>query len=304
MRAFAASYDRMTKIISAFCLALAAALGIMTGSVAAAVVLLAAFGIAFLWSPLGYEIGEGALVVRRPTGRVRIPLGDIREVRASHADDFTGCIRLWGSGGLFGYFGLYRTSKLGKSWWYCTSRENMVIVRTETQTLVLSPDDPEAFLTAVGHTASPRGGIALHQPAVSRIAIVFGALFAAVVLGGVAFAFLYSPGAPRYSLSRESLTIHDPFYAVTVKATDVDLAHARIVDVTTDPAWRPTGRTNGFANPHYASGWFSVAGGAKVRMYRAGGRRLVLLPPKGSGPAILYQAADPEAFLAQLRSVW
>ena len=46
-------------------------------------------------------------------------------------------------------------------------------------------------------------------------------------------------------------------------------------------------RTNGFANAHYASGWFRVASGKTVRMYRAGGTRLVLLPPKGDGAAVL-----------------
>jgi hypothetical protein len=88
----------------------------------------------------------------------------------------------------------------------------------------------------------------------------------------------------------------------------VDLARARIVDVTTDPECRPTAwptaRANGFANPHYASGWFRVASGAQVRMYQAGGRRLVLLPGKGSGATILYQAEDPEGFRARLKSLW
>jgi hypothetical protein len=39
-------------------------------------------------------------------------------------------------------------------------------------------------------------------------------------------------------------------------------------------------------------------------MYRAGGDRLVLLPPKANGTEILYQAADPDAFLADLRRIW
>jgi hypothetical protein len=104
-------------------------------------------------------------------------------------------------------------------------------------------------------------------------ATVVGALFVAAILGVVSFAFLYSPGPPAYTLGRETLTIHDRFYPVTVSATDVDLAAARIVDVFPGPIWRLAAHTNGFANPHYASGCFRVAGGEKVRMYRAGGRR-------------------------------
>ena len=44
-----------------------------------------------------------------------VPLLDIREVRPATKDDFGGCIRLFGNGGLFGYYGLFRTSKLGPS---------------------------------------------------------------------------------------------------------------------------------------------------------------------------------------------
>ena len=63
-------------------------------------------------------------------------------------------------------------------------------------------------------------------------------------------------------------------------------------------------RTNGFANAHYRSGWFRVANGQKVRMYRADGTRLLLLPPKGDGAAVLLEAKDPEQFLDELRRQW
>jgi hypothetical protein len=47
---------------------------------------------------------------------------------------------------------------------------------------------------------------------------------------------------------------------VTVKASAVDVANVRIVD------------------RHYRFGWFRVDSGKTVRMYRADGKRLVLLP--------------------------
>ncbi|HEX8871462.1 MAG TPA: hypothetical protein VF758_01775, partial [Candidatus Acidoferrum sp.] len=60
-----------------------------------------------------------------------------------------------------------------------------------------------------------------------------------------------------------------------------------------------------FANTHYQSGWFRVANGAKVQLYRAGADRLVLLPPKDRDkPPILLQTADPEAFIARLKQEW
>jgi hypothetical protein len=105
-------------------------------------------------------------------------------------------------------------------------------------------------------------------------------------------------------LTSNSLTIHDRFYPVTLAAADIDVSAIRVVDLDQDPAWRPIMRTNGFANTHYQSGWFQVSNGTKVRLYRAGGSRLVLLPPKGAGTVVLMQASNPEALIAQLRAAW
>ncbi len=65
-------------------------------------------------------------------------------------DDLRGCIRLWGSGGLFGYYGLFRTSTLGKCTWYATDRKKLVVLIAERKTTIYSPDDIEGFLSAVG----------------------------------------------------------------------------------------------------------------------------------------------------------
>ena len=65
-----------------------------------------------------------------------------------------GCIRLWGSGGLFGYYGLFSTAKLGKSTWYVTNRSNAVVLITAAKTILFSPDDPKEFLAAI-RSATP-----------------------------------------------------------------------------------------------------------------------------------------------------
>jgi hypothetical protein len=41
-----------------------------------------------------------------------------------------------------------------------------------------------------------------------------------------------------------------------------------------------------------------------MELYRADGTRLVLLPPKGDGPAVLLETIDPEKFMRQLRQAW
>jgi hypothetical protein len=120
----------------------------------------------------------------------------------------------------------------------------------------------------------------------------------------VAFAFTYSPGPPACTLTADSLTIHDKFYSVTVPAGSVDVDRIRLIDLAVDTEWRATARTNGFANAHYRSGWFRTAGGKPVRLYQADSRRLVLLPPRGDGAAVLLESADPEKFMRDLRQAW
>lgn len=304
---FTASYDRTTKIISAVACAVLLLAGVLTqnifvGCLSALVVVLS-----YAYSPRGYALLERSIVVKRLIGGARIPLERVREARRTTSDDLRGCIRLWGSGGMFGYYGLFRTSKLGKCWWYVTDRPNTVVVITDEKTALFSPDDVDGFLAAIRATApvpvTPAEQLESRNTGISA-ATWIGVAVGSVSLLVAAFAFMYSPGPPRYTLTADALTIHDRFYPVTLRAADVDVARMKLVDVAVDREWRPTMRTNGFANAHYRSGWFRVASGRKVRMYRADGTRLVLLPPKGDGAAVLLEAKDPEKFLDELRRQW
>lgn len=307
---FPASYDLTTKIVSL--LVLAAALGAVAASrsVVIAFLLFLVICLTYAYSARGYACEGRSVLVKRLVGDVTIPLDGLREARATTKDDFRGCMRLWGSGGLFGYYGLFRTTKLGKSTWYVTNRKNAVVLVTESKTVLLSPDDVPSFLAAIGAFA-PATPVTDPAPRVAgggsgrSIAMIVGAAIGAVALAFALFCVLYSPGAPRYTLDFRSLAIRDLLYPVTVRAADVDVERIRVVDFAVDADWRPTTRTNGFANAHYRSGWFRVANGEKLRMYRADGTRLVLLPPRGSGAAaVLIEVRDPERFVGELRRLW
>jgi hypothetical protein len=76
----------------------------------------------YLYSPQSYRVSGDSILIRRLVGTVRLPLDSIRELRAGAADDFRQCARLWGSGGVFGYFGLFKTVKLGECRWYMRNR--------------------------------------------------------------------------------------------------------------------------------------------------------------------------------------
>jgi Bacterial PH domain len=151
---FSASFDRTTKILSTVvCLGLSAVIIAVHNVMLASLSLLIMF-LGYAYSPRGYRLEGRALRVMRLAGTVRIALDDVREVRCATPEDYRGCIRLWGSGGLFGYYGLFRTAKLGKSTWYMTNRSHGVVLVTADKTVIVSPDDTNGFLSAI-HAAAP-----------------------------------------------------------------------------------------------------------------------------------------------------
>jgi len=175
--------------------------------------------------------------------------------------------------------------------------------------VLVSPDDVRSFLEAIGKPAaasrpepeligSLETGASGSGPGWVKAAILMA------VAGAVATSMLYSPGPPAYTLTKASLAIHDRFYPVTLSAANVDAGSVRVIDIDNDRDWRPILRTNGFASAHYHAGWFRVASGGTVRMYRADGKRLVLLPPKGGGTPVLLETKEPEAFIGQIRQEW
>lgn len=156
---FTASYDRTTKIISAAVCVFLLVMGVLSREVLVGCVAVLVVLVTYAYSPRGYAIAEGAIVVKRLIGDARFPLEGVREARRTTADDLRWCIRLWGSGGLFGYYGLFRTSRLGKCWWYVTNRRNSVVVIAGGRTALFSPDDVNGFLAAIGSPAPGRGAV-------------------------------------------------------------------------------------------------------------------------------------------------
>ena len=308
---FPASYDFTTRIVSAVVLLVLIAAAVFTQSAVVAGLAVLLMAVCYAYSPRSYTIADRSIVVNRLIGNVTIPLDGVREVRPVSRQELRGCLRLWGSGGLFGYYGIFQMPRLGRAAWYLTNRDNSVAVVSAAKTALFSPDDVDNFMAAI-QAAVPVSQTSTEVDATqirsSRsagfVARVVGATIGLAVIAFVAFAFLYSPGLPAYTLTPDALVIHDRFYPVTVSASSVDVDHIRVVDLAADSEWRPTARTNGFANSHYHSGWFRLANGQKIRVYVANGTRLVLLPPQGDGVPILFEARDPDKFVTDLRQEW
>jgi hypothetical protein len=100
---FPASYDSTTKIMSAVVVLLLTGIAVAAKSPIVIAPLAAVLFFSYAYSPRGYAIGDGSIEVRRLLRNIRIPLAAIREIGVATADDLAGCIRLFGSGRLFGY---------------------------------------------------------------------------------------------------------------------------------------------------------------------------------------------------------
>lgn len=96
-------------------------------------------------APKGYALSDAELLIDRKIKPVRIPLREITEVRALEDGLFRGSLRLMGTSGFYGHYGLFWNRKLGKFRAYVTRTKDLVAVRTEKGLFLLSPDDTKDF---------------------------------------------------------------------------------------------------------------------------------------------------------------
>jgi hypothetical protein len=222
-------------------------------------------------------------------------------------------LRAWGFI-LRGNRGVMICMKNGRKFFISTDTPEKLAAATEAARIVAahSPGDVKGFLAAVqgilpSQNAIRRDSDSAHTQSIHRVGrrrqlirIATGIL----VILLIAVPLLYSPGSPKYTITSEGLTIHDMLYPVTIESSDIDIEHIKVVDIGVDPHWRPTERTQGFGGLRYRAGWFRVAGGEKVRMYRTTRQRLVLLPPNGQNAPVLLEVKRPEAFIQEVRQAW
>jgi hypothetical protein len=112
------------------------------------VTLLAIYFIAFVFRPIYYKITNDKLIIHRLITDVKIDRQNIRTVELIDKNKISWSLRTFGVGGLFGYFGNFANSKLGRMTWYATRRDRTVLVVTnDNKKIILTPDDPRKFVS-------------------------------------------------------------------------------------------------------------------------------------------------------------
>ena len=108
-------------------------------------------GSSALFAAFSYEITDTHLLIRRLlwTTKIPLPLGVTAEFEP-HA--MKGSLRIFGNGGIFGFYGWFWSTRLGRYSAYVTDMSRSVVIRAGSKTIVVSPDRPEEFVELMRST--------------------------------------------------------------------------------------------------------------------------------------------------------
>ncbi len=98
---------------------------------------------------IGYEVlNEGVKIIKGNDVQL-IKKDLILEVKLIDYKDLRFSVRTFGIGGVFGFSGSFTNKKFGDMTWSFTSKDNLVMIVTQKQKFVVSPDNRTLFITEV-----------------------------------------------------------------------------------------------------------------------------------------------------------
>lgn len=161
---FKAPYDRLVRTVTYLIVALILVLfacisylvmieggyiGILIPSLLAVLYFLIVF-LPYLFSPRSYALTMKGILIKRPLKSILIPYNEITSLKKITWTSVLRSVRLWGSGGLYGFVGLFRIPDLGRVWMYVTDRSKMLLIETRQGVkYAISPSDPSMFIERV-----------------------------------------------------------------------------------------------------------------------------------------------------------
>ena len=101
------------------------------------------------YMPIRLIIENDKIILHRLFGAINIPIKDIIEIKAIENSGTAFSIRVFGSGGLFGYLGKFKNKKLGYYTMYATDINELILIRTDRKTYVFSCRNRDEFIESV-----------------------------------------------------------------------------------------------------------------------------------------------------------
>ena len=130
------------SIASLVLLVVAAVVVINTKEMVAIALFFGLLAVVGVWTmcnvPTKLLIGDNEIIVVHLIGQTAIAKSQIVELRAIERCDLRGSVRLLGSGGFFGWFGLFRNQKFGNYRLFTGDYKNLYLIRTDKKSYVIS----------------------------------------------------------------------------------------------------------------------------------------------------------------------
>ena len=109
--------------------------------------LILSYLIAFAFKPINYSLNNDEVIIHRLLKDVKIDRKKIKNVEQLNKEQIGWALRGFGVGGLFGYYGLFASTKLGRMTWYATRRNKAVLLQTiGNKKIIITPNDPDKFV--------------------------------------------------------------------------------------------------------------------------------------------------------------
>jgi hypothetical protein len=89
---------------------------------------------------------QNGILIQRLIGDIMIPFSNIREFRRLRTDDLKLVRGIHGFSRIAGYFGQYKDPVFGRLTFYATRRDRCILVETENEKIVISPDNTDLFI--------------------------------------------------------------------------------------------------------------------------------------------------------------
>jgi hypothetical protein len=112
--------------------------------------------ISAIFSVRGYRLEDRTLYVKRLGWYSEINLEALRSAEID-PQAMTSSVRWWGNGGLFSYSGSFYSPRIGAYTAYGTKPQQAVVLRFPEKTIVLTPDQPDRFVSKVLETNNLAG---------------------------------------------------------------------------------------------------------------------------------------------------
>jgi hypothetical protein len=97
-----------------------------------------------------YEINTHNILIKTFFRYVTIRREEIQHVEILSREQLRWSIRIFGVGGLFGYYGKFASRQLGRMTWYATDLSHGVLITTKSgKKILVTPDEQQKFVNSL-----------------------------------------------------------------------------------------------------------------------------------------------------------